>query len=263
MADEIRRARRAAENLYFGGTSFGPCADRRQRGSRVGPRWLEAPASPYGLVVSLTRPRGPRSIGVLSTLAEDLLDVVGRPYDGVDYVVLDDVRETMLDPAKSDHPLATVGVVAQTPCDVAANLNLHSGLAEVDIAVVAQLKAHHVLHDPVKPLSMADKKVRRSEAIREVGEDGQGERACCWISEHFSPAPWTYRLARWQADATRREGAPCPTWDDASSSRCSAARRRRGRWRYARSSRYRSSGFSTLLYPTRGRRTYPHSAMVL
>jgi hypothetical protein len=93
MADEIRRARRAAENLYFGGTSFGPCADRRQRGSRVGPRWLEAPASPYGLVVSLTRPRGPRSIGVLPTLAEDLLDVVGRPYDGVDYVVLDDVRE--------------------------------------------------------------------------------------------------------------------------------------------------------------------------
>ena len=151
-------------------------------------RGLEVPASPYGLVVSLTRPRGPRSIGVLPTLAEDLLDVVGRPYDGVDYVVLDDVRETMLDPAKSDHPLATVGVVAQTPCDVAANLNLHSGLAEVDIAVVAQLKAHHVLHDPVKPLRIADKKVRRSEAIREVGEDGQGERACCWISEHFSPA---------------------------------------------------------------------------
>jgi hypothetical protein len=108
----------------------------------------------------------------LPTLVEDLFDVVGWPYDGVDYVVLDDVRETMLDPAKSDHPLPTVGVVAQTPCDVAANLNLHSGLAEVDIAVVAQLKAHHVLHDPVKPLRIADQKVRRSEAIREVGEDG-------------------------------------------------------------------------------------------
>jgi hypothetical protein len=40
-----------------------------------------------------SQPRGPRSIGVLPTLAEDLLDVVGRPYDGVDYVVLD-VRET-------------------------------------------------------------------------------------------------------------------------------------------------------------------------
>jgi hypothetical protein len=107
MAHEIRRARRAAENLYFGGTSFGPCADRRQRGSRVGPGWLEAPRA--RTVVPLTRPRGPRSIGVLPTLAEDLRDVVGRPYDGVDYVVLDDVRETMLDPAKGDHPLATVG----------------------------------------------------------------------------------------------------------------------------------------------------------
>ncbi len=215
-------------------------------------RGLEVPASPYGLVVSLTRPRGPRSIGVLPTLAEDLLDVVGRPYDGVDYVVLDDVRETMLDPAKSDQPLATVGVVAQTPCDVAANLNLHSGLAEVDIAVVAQLKAHHVLHDPVKPLSMADKKVRRSEAIREVGEDGQGERACCWISEHFSPAPWTYRLARWQADATRREGAPCPTWDGASSSRCSAARSDGRSHYYAPqpySSYYRPVSVRTTYYP--------------
>jgi hypothetical protein len=110
----------------------------------------------------------------LPTLVEDLFDVVGRPYDGVDHVVLDDVCETMLDPTKSDHPLPAVGEIAQTPCDVAANLNLHSGLAEVDIAVVAQLKAHHVLHDPVKPLRIADKKVRRSEAIREVGEDGQG-----------------------------------------------------------------------------------------
>jgi hypothetical protein len=117
---------------------------------------------------------------VLPTLVEDLLDVVGRSYDGVDYVVLDDVHETILDPGKSDHSLAAVGVVAQTPCDVAANLYLHTGLAEVDIAVAAQLKAHHVLHDPVKPLRIADKKVRRSEAIREVWDDGQGERACCW-----------------------------------------------------------------------------------
>jgi putative ABC transport system substrate-binding protein len=110
--------------------------------------------------------------------------------------------------------------------------NLHSRLAEIDIAVVAQLKAHHVLHDPVKPLRIADKKVRRSEAIREVGEDGQGERACCWISERFRPAPWTYRLFRWQAKRTViREGGtlPCPAWDGASLWRCSAARRRRGR----------------------------------
>ena len=57
---------------------------------------------------------------VLPTLVEDLLDVVGRSYDGVNYVVLDDVHETILDPGKSDHFLAAVGVVAQTPCDVAA-----------------------------------------------------------------------------------------------------------------------------------------------
>ena len=121
----------------------------------------------YGLVVLLVRQRGRRFVRVLPTLVEDLLDVVGRPYDGVDYVVLDDVRETMLDPAKSDHPLPTVGVVAQTPCDVAANLNLHSGLAEVDVAAEMQFKAHHVLHDPVKPLEGTP-----SEAIREVAKDG-------------------------------------------------------------------------------------------
>ena len=107
---------------------------------------------------------------------EDLLDVVGRSYDGVDYVVLDDVHETILDPGKSDHSLAAVGVVAQTPCDVAANLYLHTRLAEVDIAVAAQLKAHHVLHYSMKPLRIADQKVRRSTAIREVGEDWP--RAC-------------------------------------------------------------------------------------
>jgi hypothetical protein len=31
---------------------------------------------------------------------------------------------------------------------VVANLNLHCGLAEVDVAAVAQFKVHHVLHDP-------------------------------------------------------------------------------------------------------------------
>jgi hypothetical protein len=34
---------------------------------------------------------------VSPTLVEDLLDVVGRPYDGVDHVVLDDIHEAMLD----------------------------------------------------------------------------------------------------------------------------------------------------------------------
>jgi hypothetical protein len=38
---------------------------------------------------------------------------------------------------------------------VIANLNLHTGLAEIDIAAVMQFKAHHVPHDPVKPLTVA------------------------------------------------------------------------------------------------------------
>jgi hypothetical protein len=164
----------------------------------------------------------------LPTLVEDLFDVVGRPYDGVDHVVLDDVCETMLDPTKSDHPLPTVGVVAQTPCDVAANLNLHSGLAEVDIAVVAQLKAHHVLHDPVKPLRIADKKVRRSEAIREVGEETgrPSGPAVGFQNDSGLPqgpaAPFTGRLLTRQTGCDRRSlagmiggggtlgGSPCP-----------------------------------------------------
>jgi hypothetical protein len=94
------------------------------------------------LVLVLARHRGPRFIRVLPTLIEDLLDVVGRPYDGVDHVVLDDIHETMLDPGKSDYPLAAMGIVAQTPCDVVANLNLHFRLAEVDVAAVMQFKAH-------------------------------------------------------------------------------------------------------------------------
>ena len=121
---------------------------------------------------------------VLPTLVEDLLDIVGRSYDGIDYVVLHDIHETMLDPGESDHSLAAVGVVAQTPRDVAANFYLHTRLAEVDVAVTAQLKAHRVLHNPVKPL----RKVRRSEAIREVG--GEWPRAC-WISEQFRSTPRT------------------------------------------------------------------------
>ena len=137
-------------------------------------------------VVVLTRQRRLLFLQLLPTLVEDLLDIVGRPYDGVDYVVLDDVRETMLDPGESDHPLAAVGVVAQTPRDVAANFYLHTRLAEVDVAVTAQLKAHRVLHNPVKPLRIADKKVRRSEAIREVGEDWRRARR---ISDHNSGPP--------------------------------------------------------------------------
>jgi hypothetical protein len=54
---------------------------------------------------------------------------------------------------------------------VVANLNLHRRLAEVEIAAVAQFKAHHVLHDPVKPLPVPRRKLSPSEAIREVAED--------------------------------------------------------------------------------------------
>ena len=78
-------------------------------------------------------------------------------------------------------PSPPLGVVAQTPRDVAANFCLHTRLAEVDVAVTAQLKAHRVLHNPMKPLRIADKKVRRSEAIREVGEDW---RRACRITIH-------------------------------------------------------------------------------
>ena len=86
----------------------------------------------------------------------------------------------MLDPGESDHPLTAVGVVPQTPCDVAANLYLQTRLAEVDVAVTAQLKAHRVLHDPMKPLRIADQNVRHSEAICEVGED--------WRRTYWRPA---------------------------------------------------------------------------
>ena len=68
-----------------------------------------------GSVVVLTRQRRLPFLHVLPTLVEDLLDIVGRSYDGIDYVVLHDIHETMPDPGESDHPLAAVGVVAQTP----------------------------------------------------------------------------------------------------------------------------------------------------
>ena len=108
--------------------------------------------------------RGPRFIRDLQTLIEDLLDVIGRPDDGIDHILVNGVRETMLYPGKSDHSLAAMGVVAQTACDVVANLNLHCGLAEVDVAAVAQLKAHHVLHDAVKPLAATEGKPIRGDS---------------------------------------------------------------------------------------------------
>jgi hypothetical protein len=67
----------------------------------------------------------------------------------VDHVVVDSVRETMFDPAESDHSFAAMGEVAKTPCDVVANLNLHCGLAEVEIAAILQFKTHRALHESV------------------------------------------------------------------------------------------------------------------
>jgi hypothetical protein len=110
---------------------------------------------PYSLVLLLTRQRGPQFIRVLPTLIEGLLDVIGRPYEGVDHVVIDDLHETVLDPGKDDNPLAAMGVVAQTASDVVANFNLHCRLAEVDVAAVAQFKAHHVAPYPREPFCIA------------------------------------------------------------------------------------------------------------
>ena len=57
----------------------------------------------------LTRQRRLPFLHVLPTLVEDLLDIVGRSYGGIDYVVLHDVHETMLDPGESDHPSPPLG----------------------------------------------------------------------------------------------------------------------------------------------------------
>ena len=77
------------------------------------------------------------------------------------------------DPGESNHPLAALGVVAQTPRDVAADFYLHTRLADVDVAVAVELKVHHVLHDSMNALRLGDRKVRRTDAFREVGEDWQ------------------------------------------------------------------------------------------
>jgi hypothetical protein len=47
------------------------------------------------------RQRGRRFMG-LSHDHDNLLDVIGRAYEGVDHVFMDGVRETMLDSAESD-----------------------------------------------------------------------------------------------------------------------------------------------------------------
>src|SRR6476619_8008673 len=99
-------------------------------------------------VVVLPRQRRLPFLYLLPTLVEDLLDVVGRSYDGIDYVVLHDIHEALLDPGESNHALAALGIVAQTARDVAADFYLPTRLAEVDVAVAVELKVHQVIPIP-------------------------------------------------------------------------------------------------------------------
>ena len=61
--------------------------------------------------------------------------------------------------------------------------------------MTAQLKAHRVLQNPMKPLRIADNKVLRSEAIREVPDHGQGERACAGFDQVCPKDRLTFRPA--------------------------------------------------------------------
>jgi hypothetical protein len=154
----IERALRRKRSLWRTKLAHDAQPQRCQRSGGEG-RKVRRPA-----LALLLGDRGPRFIRDLQTLIEDLLDVIGRPDDGIDHILVNGVRETMLYPGKSDHSLAAMGVVAQTACDVVANLNLHCGLAEVDVAAVAQFKAHHVLHDAVKPLAATEGKPIRGDS---------------------------------------------------------------------------------------------------
>ena len=81
-------------------------------------------------------------VRILPACIDHLLDVVGRSDDNIDHVTVDDVHEAMLHPVKRDYPLTPIRVVAQTPCDMVAYLNLRSGLAEINVPTVVQFKAH-------------------------------------------------------------------------------------------------------------------------
>ena len=106
-----------------------------------------------------------------------------------------------LNPGESNHPLAALGIVAQTPRDVAADFYLHTRLAEVDVAVAVELKVHHVLQILMNALRLGERKVRRSDAFREVMEDWQ---RACWISERFRSTQGLADAAR----SPRSAGAP-------------------------------------------------------
>src|SRR4051812_29848485 len=99
---------------------------RRQGGAKSTDMAVKSKYAVPTQLWSLMRRRRLPLLHVWPTLVEDPRDIVGRSYDGIDYVGLRDIHETMLDPGKSDHPRSAVGVVAQTPRDVAENFYLHA-----------------------------------------------------------------------------------------------------------------------------------------
>jgi hypothetical protein len=107
-------------------------------------------------------------VRILPACIDHLLDVVGRSDDSIDHVTVDDVHEAMLHSVKRDDPLTPIRVVAQTPCDMVAYLNLRSGLAEINVPTVVQFKAHDA---PRKAVHIKTT-IRPLEAIRAVIEGG-------------------------------------------------------------------------------------------
>src|SRR6478609_6560631 len=95
-----RNQNRPLPNSIVGRSACAPARAKHRHGSQGQVRCT-------GSVVVLTRQRRLPFLHVLPTLVEDLLDIVGRSYDGIDYVVLHHIHETMLDPSE---PLAAVGV---------------------------------------------------------------------------------------------------------------------------------------------------------
>jgi hypothetical protein len=82
------------------------------------------------------------------TLATNPSGLKAAETRGSEYVAPDHVHETMLDTSEGDHPLGPLREGAQIPQDVAADLNLHGRLAEVDIAAIVQFKLHQ-FHPPI------------------------------------------------------------------------------------------------------------------
>ena len=91
----------------------------------------------------------------------------------VDHVVLNDVHQTMFDPGKSDYASRSHGVVAQTACDVVANLlhGRHCGVGSGRCRCGSAVQGASRPPRSVKPLPVPRRKVSPSEAIREVAED--------------------------------------------------------------------------------------------